>query len=638
MFSIPLSNYIRKINNTEYRNDFELKIIPELSFVKKTGNLNVLYSPLNVKIYVLDGDEYNGLFKKKLDGNDKRLFFENDLIIMKNIDPYPKSDINQVAPLIFLTTRCNLKCLYCFSKGGDVSVDNSFERIKLFLNLWQNSSKKFKDTITFFSTGEPTLAFDLLKKTVNYIKKNFKRDIKFSMTSNGVFPRSVAEYIIKNNISVQISCDGPPYIQDAQRPMRSGSKSSKIIEENIKYFVKNGFKNFHTHSVITKYSEDKMEDILNYFHRLGVNRISYIDMFVYGGREREDLLVKRKDYIENTLKVKELSEAYDVRYGTVMLPSRYTDRFCGSGRSYSLLENGTVTTCNNAQANDRCYEFFTIGRFDEKTKKFEFDEKKRMHIASRTAYNISECKNCVLRFNCAGGCPYIAFLRDNNIFSVGHECKDKKKAFESFVDYKIQKELIKIKPALEISGGNLYYSMVFNKFKLRKTNWKNVKFNSLIKINGNENLKILTKKIIKARDSNGYKTSVFLLSFDLSEKYLNRNFGNKVVDFLVKLKENRIFFVVTKPLCRQLFMENYDRVRNEFRIPKNWYESLELFKLRGKRAVLRNGEVVKIRKNTKRSDIYREFKNSKKEIEPTFKKCKSCVYGLRKNCGYRFFE
>lgn len=620
-----------KVNNIEYRPDFKLKVIPELSLVKKIGDKYILYSPLNLKIYILSKDEYKRLNNKNISDTEKRTFFEDDILILENLDPYPKLNTKAMGPMVFLTTRCNLKCIYCFSKGGDISIDSSFDSIKALIDLWSKSPGK-KDKISLFSSGEPTLAFGLMKKTYEYTKKKLRKSIEATIVTNGTFSKAIADWVIKNNVKVQISCDGPPQIQDFQRPIRRGPKSSKIIEKNLKYFVKKGYKNYYTHSVITSECTKKMDEILNYFYRLRVEDISSTQVFM-GGRSKKELLVNKKEYIENSLKNVELAEAYGVNYISDIIPYRIRVKYCGIGSILALHENGLISSCTNSFITPKTFDFFKIGEYDGKKKCIKIDNKKRGFLVSRTADKIKECRDCILKWNCAGGCAFAALRRNNTIFSPDYYCEIRNRGLEEFVDYKVQKDFIKIKPALEIIGKNLYYSMIFNKFKLHKINNGNVKPNSFIKISTKTNLDFLAKKIIETRNSNGYKTSVFLLSFNLSGK--NRNLGNRIVNFLKILKDNRIFFIVTKPMCKELFGENYRKVFKEFRIPKNWYESLELFKLKGNKALLVNSRTMKVKKETKRIDIYEKINGEvNKKTKLQSKECNLCKYRVRNNCEY----
>lgn len=634
MFHILLSqHHDREKSPEKYNENTILKVIPELHVIRKTDNLYFLYSPLNLRIYVLSKDEYDRLLDGKLDKEEERLFFENRLLIPEKKNPYPVTDTESVAPVLFFTNKCNLECVYCFSRGGDKKIDNSFERIKCLIDFWKNHKQKFKKKgVSFFSSGEPTLVFPLVKKTHNYIASVFKEKINTTLFSNGMFSTRIADWIIKNNIKLQISCDGPPYIQDFQRPMkRGGNKSSRIVEKTIRYFVKRKYKRFNTHSVVTKHSLNRMEEILNYFYRLGVSDMGFADVFEYGRATSKDLLFSDMEFAKKILKITELSDEYGITSRSTVLLLRVRSKFCGAGNMLVLLENGKIVTCQNA-VDGKVLEFFTVGEYDHKNKQIIINGKKRNMIANRTVESIKECKDCIFKWNCGGDCPFTLFIKNNTIFSPGNECPSIKYALENFINYKIAKEFFKMKPALEIIDNELYYSMIFNKFKLHtSSSEKDVEPNSFIEITKDTNLKILFKNIVKARDSYGYKTCVFLISFKLYERNLNRKFGDEILKFLKELKREKIFFVITNPLCRHLFGEDYNKVLREFQIPKNWLESIELFRLRGKRAMLINGKSIKIGEKTRRVDIYDKFKEGERRV--LFEKCRYCVYRIRKSCG-----
>jgi hypothetical protein len=202
----------------------------------------------------------------------------------------------------------------------------------------------------------------------------------------------------------------------------------------------------------------------------------------------------------------------------------------------------------------------------------------------------------------------------------------------NLINYIIEKKFFKIRPALEIINNELYYSMILNKYKLYKSvNERYIKPNSLIEITKNTDFEVLFNNIIKARDSFGYKTCLFLISFTLSEEILNKKFGDEIVKFLRKLKRRKIFFVITKPACRHWFGYYHNKISNEFKIPKGLLDSIELFKLDGKHAILINNETIELKEETRRVDIYNKYKESKKQELP-FEKCRHCIYRIRNEC------
>ena len=54
--------------------------------------------------------------------------------------------------------------------------------------------------------------------------------------------------------------------------------------------------------------------------------------------------------------------------------------------------------------------------------------------------------------------------------------------------------------------------------------------------------------------------------------------------------------------------ENYDQALDEFKIPRNWFNSPELFRLKGNKAVDGNGNVIEMKKGIKMEYLYDKIK------------------------------
>lgn len=162
-----------------------------------------------------------------------------NLLTSNNTD---KSDIPFVfAPstLILLpTSDCNLRCAYCFSSGGHKKIkltkESSFAAIDFIINkIIQNNKTKFH--LGILGGGEPTLEYDLVQTVIAYAKEKCQQhSIKYTnnITSNGVFNKIVADWIISEFKSITISFDGP---EDVMRLHRVGAANSyHLIVDNIK--------------------------------------------------------------------------------------------------------------------------------------------------------------------------------------------------------------------------------------------------------------------------------------------------------------------------------------------------------------------------------------------------------------------
>jgi sulfatase maturation enzyme AslB (radical SAM superfamily) len=90
--------------------------------------------------------------------------------------------------------------------------------------------------LRFFGEGEPTQEINKIKDILDYSKKF--TNIKSELQTNGFFNENVCKWIGDKIDVVWISCDGYKEIQDYYRLTSNNTKSSEIVEINIKYLAK----------------------------------------------------------------------------------------------------------------------------------------------------------------------------------------------------------------------------------------------------------------------------------------------------------------------------------------------------------------------------------------------------------------
>ncbi len=173
-----------------------------------------------------------------------------------------------------ITQRCDLACNYCYigKKNAKMSISTA-EKIVDF--IFDSTPKNEKIDIGFFG-GEPLLEFDLIKKITNLIQshKSFDPDrTTLSVTTNGtIFSKEIAGFLEDKNMVLCISCDGPPFIQDASRPFPDGMHSSGIVEKNIKEALK-FFPLIPVNAVYSPENLQYLPDVVDYLSSLGVKNI-----------------------------------------------------------------------------------------------------------------------------------------------------------------------------------------------------------------------------------------------------------------------------------------------------------------------------------------------------------------------------
>jgi uncharacterized protein len=140
---------------------------------------------------------------------------------------------------LFLTQTCNLRCVYCYGEGGEYGGRGVMsEATALAAVDWLLASSFDEKTIyvSFFG-GEPLLNFPLLQLVVAYAKEQATlrgKEVKFGMTTNAtLLTDEIIAFLVREEISPLVSCDGPPEVHDRQRPFRNGRGSYARVHANV---------------------------------------------------------------------------------------------------------------------------------------------------------------------------------------------------------------------------------------------------------------------------------------------------------------------------------------------------------------------------------------------------------------------
>ena len=100
------------------------------------------------------------------------------------------------------------------------------------------NSLNAKTVQSVFFGGEPLMNFPLIQPVVVYATERAAkrgREVKFSMTTNGSrLTKRIIDFIKEQKISPLISFDGPPEVQDRQRPFKNGRGSYNRVAANVR--------------------------------------------------------------------------------------------------------------------------------------------------------------------------------------------------------------------------------------------------------------------------------------------------------------------------------------------------------------------------------------------------------------------
>lgn len=159
-----------------------------------------------------------------------------------SIDILTERNIQGIA--LQVTQNCNLRCNYCVYSGSyqnrvhtnkRMNLDIAFRAIDFLLEHSINS----ENLGLGFYGGEPLLEFELIKKSIQYIKAKTNKEIMFTLTSNATLLNfEIIEFFARNNVYLTISLDGPQEIHDKNRIKNISSQGSfNDVIKNINLIV-----------------------------------------------------------------------------------------------------------------------------------------------------------------------------------------------------------------------------------------------------------------------------------------------------------------------------------------------------------------------------------------------------------------
>jgi len=371
-----------------------------------------------------------------------------------NITPVFNKEIEGIT---FLPTlNCNLRCIYCYAKGGEKQTNLSEDMAKIALDDFAEGTKAKEVQIDFAGGGEPFLNFKVMEYILSYAKKLFEI-VHVRLVTNGTFNDEHLKWIIDNNVDLRVSFDGLAH--EYQRPFSNGVSSRELVETNIKRLVKLN-KKFKVQCVVTGESINKLVDTIRYFHELGVKTVKVEPVHISDiSRKNENLKSPTPTQFVNKFieALKYIAENnLDIKLDTAFLSRPTIGYYCGLRHNIIITPEGYITGCVEfTRKTDPFSELIITGQCITEKKKLVFDEQAKAELRKLHFSNYVNCNKCNLKLICKSGCPA------RNLF-------DKKHTFTpSPYICEIERNLVP-KVLYLVSKNSRYSDVVFDRFELKE--------------------------------------------------------------------------------------------------------------------------------------------------------------------------
>ena len=327
---------------------------------------------------------------------------------------------------LFPTNNCNLRCSYCYAFGGEgggngepivtMHPDVAKRAVDLVVKNARERAAEGEPVrnalVSIHGNGEPFCAFDLVQQIVWYgqdLAERYGFPVLFNAASNGVLSDEQLDFVVANFNSINISFDGLPEFQDANRPVAGGRGSFAHVDRTIKRLVESSV-GFGIRTTVTAAMVDRMPDIVAFVGERypGLEQLHFEPVWECGRcATSADTMPDSATFTRRYLESLEVAKKVGVRL--VFSGARQDivgDTFCKvSSGSFTVTPTGDVTACYEVSyRSDPRAERFFFGRFDHEVGDFVFDQEKLDELSTLNVHNMPYCSDCFCRWHCAGDC------------------------------------------------------------------------------------------------------------------------------------------------------------------------------------------------------------------------------------------
>lgn len=319
---------------------------------------------------------------------------------------------------LFLGNHCNLACRYCHSSPSaarDPVLSSEVVAGAAAIVARSCAARGVPMTLVLHGGGEPLLDVADAARVLG-LARAAAEDAGVVLTTyvatNGVVPDATARWAAAEFDLVGLSCDGPPEVQDAQRPRRDGSGTSPDVERTAAVLREAGAR-FHVRATITPATLRHQRDVVAYaIDTLGPAEVRlepvYDNPSGMPGLPADDAPA----FVEGFFDARRYGAARGVPVTTSLLrPDEPHGPYCNALRHVVNLAPGDFATgCFvESRAESARRRGVRVGGVGD-SGRFELDAARIRVLADACGRVPEECAGCAIAHACSRGCPDLCAL------------------------------------------------------------------------------------------------------------------------------------------------------------------------------------------------------------------------------------
>ena len=325
---------------------------------------------------------------------------------------------------VYVSNQCTLRCSYCFAaptRTGRAGVrEGVLLRADAFAAAAEVVGRNCADKGRGFQLachggGEPSLHWDLVQRLAAISKAVAGRHgVPWSgyIATNGVVSLKRAGEMAAVFGRVGLSCDGPPDIQDRQRPSSGGAPTSGRVRRTAAALKEAGAR-LDLRATITPDTVSRQAEILEYLvAELGADSVTFEPVYGPrpggGGNRDRDPDPDPEEWAGHFMRARQEAGRRNVALAfSGFRPEERHGPYCNTLRqSLHLTPDGRATNCfllvdgGHPDHNEQI-----IGGFDPAAGRFVLDQARIASLRERAGRIASRCRDCFAAHHCARSCP-----------------------------------------------------------------------------------------------------------------------------------------------------------------------------------------------------------------------------------------
>jgi uncharacterized protein len=355
-----------------------------------------------------------------LDEEIKQIYKEEQHKITQN--KTPKAHTSLGPSIAFMPTfDCNLRCIYCYAKGGEDKTSLQFKTAKSAIDWTANRTKDSHAkplTVYFVGGGEPFINFRVMDEICCYGRERFS-SVEVVVVSNGVHTPEQRQWLVDNKASTRISFDGVMHANN--RPFANHASSDLIVKQTIEELV-DAEVPLTVQLTITRDGVAHMIESIELISSLGVRyiKIEPVHSSILS-RGEQSLVPNLQEFVEMFISSLKWITEHDlpIKIDNSFISRPTSGYYCGAGEgsNITVTPTGLITSCLEVARMGDAYSETMIYGCCMEDGKVVIDAGKREFLDQLHWRNYPNCKSCNLKLICGGGCPMQGGWDNNDLLN-----------------------------------------------------------------------------------------------------------------------------------------------------------------------------------------------------------------------------